>query len=333
MTQANFCDEFLKAVQQYKIKFGYNPSRISVSQSFQTKLYELNAYNMVVDNTTFALSKIDVPHVIPKCNNGTLPYFALYCADGDKTGVMYYDTAGNVKICNTKPTKNLVWVNPVSSYDQLPPIISTENEYYASMYVGHDDDSYGMCYIFDCEVWGKEPRNLATVYEHAIFVTEKPVILEPLFGDTFPNNPELGQIFQKDNHFTSNEDTVYVCTKPGEFKLVEPRIYDWETLARRLLGAMYYGFRIEPDSGHRYIVIDADADNLPQLIKNRISIRGELDRPCEYLKEYGSVVSALDKIDTMLVEANAKPTLEAYDNFILYEIDNYDTVFGTGAVE
>lgn len=83
---------------------------------------------------------------------------------------------------------------------------------------------------------------------------------------------------------------------------------------------MYYGISIESCAGHRYISFNLDMDNCPVLQGSSRSI--EVDGP---------VVLALDKVDEMLTMADYKTTLEAYDNYLVY--DNEDTIFGDGEVE
>lgn len=100
-------------------------------------------------------------------------------------------------------------------------------------------------------------------------------------------------------------------------------------LAKRLLGAMQYGIRIEQDSGHRYIIIDSDADYSPY---NKLVEEGVLQKEegTIILKEYSSVTGALDRIDRWLVKIGYKPLLEEYESFITH--NGISAVIGTGEV-
>ena len=96
-------------------------------------------------------------------------------------------------------------------------------------------------------------------------------------------------------------------------------VVDYESLAKRLLGCMYYGIRIEPYAGHRYIIVDLNADNLPYSMRQKFDADSE-----DYVyqeKFYGSVVSALNLIDTWLIEANLMNTFEAYEAYIMTNIN------------
>ena len=104
----------------------------------------------------------------------------------------------------------------------------------------------------------------------------------------------------------------------------EPKqIQDYESLAKRLLGCMYYGIRIEPYAGHRWIIIDLHADELPDSIREKYE---GIDDEVHTIKEYGSVVAALNVIDKMLEEARAMTTLEAYSCYIMEDIDGEGTI-------
>ena len=106
---------------------------------------------------------------------------------------------------------------------------------------------------------------------------------------------------------------------------------DYESLAKRLLGAMYYGFAIEPYAGHRYIAINKNADNLPQSIKQRFFDGPNADHSTYVIKEYGSVLAALDTIDSFLTEADVPVTQRAYEYYCTYSCDS--AVFGRANVE
>jgi hypothetical protein len=112
-----------------------------------------------------------------------------------------------------------------------------------------------------------------------------------------------------------------------------------ELLAKRLLGAMHYGFRIEQDSGHRYIIIDLEADFLPGQLKEEFSKNLLPDDYQHYIiKEYGSFITALDVIDKMLercgpdINGAIRSTLLGYNNLLIYAPDD-GNIFGTNPVE
>jgi hypothetical protein len=91
---------------------------------------------------------------------------------------------------------------------------------------------------------------------------------------------------------------------------------DWETLSKRLIAAMQLGVRIEQDSGHRWIQVDGSADKCPSVLHD---IRS---------KEYGSYVSALDKVDAVLKHNDEPSLLETFDNMKPYH--DLGFVFGSG---
>jgi len=109
---------------------------------------------------------------------------------------------------------------------------------------------------------------------------------------------------------------------------------DYKSLAQRLLGSMQYGFRIEIDSGHRWIIMDTECDNFPPVLKERFGANRSPEEYQHYMqKEYGSVTKALDTIDDLLREAGEVSTLENYLSFLPHGDDILYPVFGTGPVE
>ena len=105
-------------------------------------------------------------------------------------------------------------------------------------------------------------------------------------------------------------------------------IKDYESLAKRLLGCMHYGIRIETFSGHRYIIVDLEADNCPRALINKWSVLedGNSNFDTEYQeKHYGSVISALNLIDSWLIDGGEETTLLAYDYYIMTDIDGEGT--------
>ena len=113
-------------------------------------------------------------------------------------------------------------------------------------------------------------------------------------------------------------------------------VRDYENLAKRLLGCMYYGIRVEPYAGHRWIIVDLDADNLPRDLYQKFVTNKFFDTDDKTMQEkfYGSVIAALDLIDTWLIEAKSMTTLEAYDCYIMTDINedgdiDDQRVFGT----
>ncbi len=93
---------------------------------------------------------------------------------------------------------------------------------------------------------------------------------------------------------------------------------DWETLAKRLIAAMAVGVRIEQDSGHRWILIDENADFVPACLACGL----------HQTKQYGSYTAALDHIDQTLVMHGERTLLERFNDINHY--DDLGVVFGTG---
>lgn len=95
---------------------------------------------------------------------------------------------------------------------------------------------------------------------------------------------------------------------------------DWESLAKRLIGLNSIGFRIEQASGHRWIVRDDNADFIPTCLRSE-------NHAC--MKEYGSYVAALDKIDALLQASGQRCLIQRFNNYINY-CDDLGVIFGIG---
>lgn len=109
-------------------------------------------------------------------------------------------------------------------------------------------------------------------------------------------------------------------TKPAEGS--DALDQDWANLAKRLLGAMSIGIRIERDSGHLWIIEDPEADGTLHLTSQVMDwLR---------VKQYGSFRAALDSIDEALARTTpAQSSLLAR----FHAMDNYGDlgfVFGHG---
>ena len=111
---------------------------------------------------------------------------------------------------------------------------------------------------------------------------------------------------------------------------------DWETLAKRLMVAGQYGFRIEQESGHRWIYFEIGADNFPKSLMQHPDVIKEVGHDPDpittydcILKEYGSVTSALNRIDAMLESVGEEKLLDRFEQTFNY-YDNLGVVFGEG---
>lgn len=95
---------------------------------------------------------------------------------------------------------------------------------------------------------------------------------------------------------------------------------DWEQMSKRMISLNAMGFRLEQESGHRWIMRDKDADldSVPKCLED-----------IEIHKVYGSYSAALDHVDDLLKAAGRKTLVEYFDSSINY-YDDLSNIFGAG---
>lgn len=94
-------------------------------------------------------------------------------------------------------------------------------------------------------------------------------------------------------------------------------ISDWEKMAKRMIALNAMGFRLEQESGHRWLVREG-LDSVPKCLE-----------AIEIQKIYGSYSAALDHIDDLLKADNHKTLVEYFDSSINY-YDDLSNIFGAG---
>jgi hypothetical protein len=89
-----------------------------------------------------------------------------------------------------------------------------------------------------------------------------------------------------------------------------------DLLSKRLLGAMQIGFRLEAEHGRIYIIVDPEADYVPQDLR-------EFSK-----KTYGTIEDALDLIDEQLTIVGYNTTLQQIAEDTLLRVnDRFNKTF------
>jgi hypothetical protein len=100
--------------------------------------------------------------------------------------------------------------------------------------------------------------------------------------------------------------------------------YNWETMTKRLLGAMYYGFSIVNTASEKVILVHLACENFPEkLLKQFRPDWSDIElidpssctNAISWIKHQGPVNKALDHIDELLTDAGYSNTLDVCNRY------------------
>ena len=97
-----------------------------------------------------------------------------------------------------------------------------------------------------------------------------------------------------------------------------------DNMIKRLLGAMSIGVRIEQGAEFMYTTFDLDADDMPMALHDQLfsSLGNDPNFDKFVIKDYGSVYTALNEVDSMLESLGLDNMVKVYDSKF-----NTDTVW------